>query len=133
MAATTIATTVPASTATTTVVENSSTAISPNFSACNGFNLSATGPGSTVSGQCNWAGGLLNMALYGGNFNEVGIHINQINTTVPFTANYYVSSCASNSTTQHVPVGEFNITFTTGPVAQVGIRCGNATVRLTKT
>ncbi len=138
---TTVATTVAATStavtsATTTVKANASTATASNFADCNGFNMSLSSSGNTTSRECSWRGGLLQVALYGGNFNSVGVHFNQINTTnstTPFASNYYVNSCGSNSTAQYVPLGEYRIAFTTGPLGKAGINCGSATLRLSKT
>lgn len=130
-----VTSTVPPTTSiATTTVNNVSTAGAPNFVACDGFNFSTAGSGSSMMGYCNWAGGLLNVTLYGGNFDNVAVHFNQVNTTSqPFLANYYAQPCTLNSTFGYAPRGNYDIVFTTGSVSRIGGTCGNATVRLEKT
>jgi hypothetical protein len=135
---TTLPTTVPTKNLTTTVVasltttilKNLTTAIGPNLASCNGYNYSISASGQAVVGSCGWRGGLMNVSIFGGQFTTTSMIMVQQNTTnAPYNATFAGATCTTKSGVFYVPIGNYKVTFTTGPQA-VGSSCGGATVRL---
>ena len=116
----------------TTVPANLSTAVAPNLASCDGFNFSLSAASKTSSGSCTWRGGLMNVTIDGGNFANTAVYLRQINSTQPFSSTYYGTSCLSNSTAYYIPVGNYNVSFSTGSLSQLNGRCGSAMMRLSK-
>ncbi|MCL5238949.1 MAG: hypothetical protein M1286_00530 [Candidatus Marsarchaeota archaeon] len=114
---------------TTTIVSNLTTATGPNLASCNGYGVSISQAYHRVVGSCSWTGGLVNVSLYGGAFQGTHLEIVQLNTTTtPFNESISAPQCASGGKVFNLPIGSYNVSFTTGIASGGG--CGNATMRM---
>ncbi len=123
-------TTVTISNITTTIVHNITTATGPNLASCNGYNYSISQSYYSAVGSCNWRGGLVNVTLYGGSFNNVVIQIVEQNvTTTPFNTSISGVPCSQHSPeVTYMPPGNYKVTFSAG--SSYTTSCGSATMRI---
>ncbi len=104
-----------------------------NLTTCQGYNYSISQADYRVIGSCNWvlvkSGQRLEVTVSGGSYSST-LTLLQMNTnSTPYYSTTYSPACVNKTETVPLPVGDYNITFTTGSST---LDCGPATFRLTQ-